>query len=70
MKERKANISFWQNLGAKKRSRAKTYSWKYGVSYKRALFEIDVWDAIAREEADAIWREAELYIPKSSDEEE
>jgi hypothetical protein len=70
MKERKANISFWENLGAKKRSRAKAYSWKYGVSYKRALFEIDVWDSIAREEADAIWREAELYVPKFSDDEE
>jgi hypothetical protein len=70
MKNRKANISFWENLGAKKRSRAKTYSWKYGVSYKQALFEIDVWDAIAKEEADAIWREAELFVPTKVSEEE
>ena len=70
MKARKANMTYWSNLENKKRSRAKYYAWKYGVSYQRALFEIEVLDTIEREEADAIWREAELYIPKFSDDEE
>ena len=70
MKARKANISYWENLDRAKHKRAKHYAWKYGVTHQQALFEIEVLDAIAKEEADAIWREAEPYIPKSSDDEE
>ena len=70
MKERKANMSYWENLENKKRSRAKHYAWKYGVGYKQALFEIEVLDTIAKEEADAIWREAELFVPTKNSEEE
>ena len=70
MKERKANLSYWENLNNAKHKRAKHYAWKYGVNHQRALFEIEVLDTIAKEEADAIWREAEPYIPKSNDDEE
>jgi hypothetical protein len=70
MKARKANISYWENLDKGKHKRAKHYAWKYGVSHQQALFEIEVLDTIAKEEADAIWREAEPYIPKSNDDEE
>ena len=70
MKARKANISYWENLDRAKHKRAKHYAWKYGVPHKQALFEIEVLDTIAKEEADAIWREAEPYIPKFSDDEE
>jgi hypothetical protein len=70
MKERRANISYWENLDKAKHKRAKHYAWKYGVSHQQALFEIEVLDTIAKEEADAVWREAEPYIPKSNSEEE
>jgi hypothetical protein len=70
MKARKANISYWENLDRGKHKRAKHYAWKYGVTHQQALFEIDVLDTIAKEEADAIWREAEPYISKFSDDEE
>ncbi len=70
MKERKANLQYWENLNNAKHKRAKHYAWKYGVNHQRALFEIEVLDTIAKEEADAVWREAELFVPKSPGEEE
>lgn len=70
MKERKANLQYWENLDKAKHKRAKYYAWKYGVSHQRALLEIEVLDAIAKEEADAIWREAELFVPTRNSEEE
>ena len=70
MKERKSNIAYWENLDKALHKRAKHYAWKYGVTHQQAIFEIEVLDTIAKEEADAIWREAELFVPTRNSEEE
>ena len=70
MKERKANMNYWENLDKALHKRVKHYAWKYGVSHQQAKWQLEWLDTIAREEADAIWREADIYVPKSDSEEE
>jgi hypothetical protein len=69
MTERRQNVAYWRQMKA--RHNKDVYAWSKDklTNFKDAQIEVEVRKFLDRAEADAIWAEAALYIPKSTEEE-
>lgn len=70
MTERKKNAAYWRQMKASSGSRARRYAKKYGVSLEDAKWQIQYFDMLEKDEADAIAEEMRVYLPGRSYEEE
>ena len=70
MTERKKNAAYWRQMKAGSGSRARRYAKKYGVSLKDAEWQIQYFDMLEKEEADAIAEQMREYLPRKFHEEE
>ena len=70
MTERKKNAAYWKQMKASSGSRARRYANKYGVSLKDAEWQIQYFDMLEKEEAQAIAEQMREYLPRKSHEEE
>lgn len=69
LKERKKNAAYWKQMKAASQAKYVRYAKDKLMSYPRAEFEVGVFEALDKAEADAIWDEAALYIPKFTEQE-
>jgi len=70
MTERKKNAAYWKQMKAKENKEIYAWSRDKLQNFKDAKVEVQMRQFLDREEANAIWEEAALYLPRKSHEEE
>lgn len=70
MTERKKNEAYWKQMKAKENKQIYAWSRNKLQNFKDAKLEVQMRQFLDKAEADAIWEEAAVYLPRKSHEEE